>query len=218
MIMTSAPMPAAWASPMAFMSRPATTAQSASAFLTTPRPSPPIPSPPRRAMQSLLEQVLGIPLSLGTTQNAWEEASAAVAEPYQELEEALPQQPVLNCDETSSRTKKDKRWLWDVGHLIFGDVGFDLRQFRNLMPPGFSFGHPGGCILGQGLVAMAALLGKHRHHPVDPLQRNQGPPVPRMPFLSSRFASLFSIPLPTAPRSLWSRQSVTGRRFGGVGG
>src|SRR6516162_1099818 len=44
--MTSAPMPAAWASPMAFMSRPATTAQSASAFLTTPRPSPPIPSPP----------------------------------------------------------------------------------------------------------------------------------------------------------------------------
>jgi hypothetical protein len=59
-----------------------------------------------------LEQVLGIPLSLGTTQNAWEEASAAVAEPYQELEEALPQQPVLNCDETSSRTKKDKRWLW----------------------------------------------------------------------------------------------------------
>jgi Transposase IS66 family len=67
---------------------------------------------PRRGMQCLLEQVLGIPLSLGTTQNAWEEASAAVAEPYQELQEALPQQPVLNSDETSSRTKADKRWLW----------------------------------------------------------------------------------------------------------
>jgi uncharacterized coiled-coil protein SlyX len=67
---------------------------------------------PRRGMQCLLEQVLGIPLSLGTTQNAWEEASAAVAEPYQELQEALPQQPVLNGDETSSRTKADKRWLW----------------------------------------------------------------------------------------------------------
>ena len=100
-----------------------------------------------------------------------------------------------------------------VGHLIFGDVGLDLRQFPNLMPPGFSFGHPGGCILGQGLVTGAALLGKHRHYPVDPLKRNQGPPVPRMPFLSSRFASLFSFPLPTAPRPLWSRQSVTGRRF-----
>jgi transposase len=67
---------------------------------------------PRRGMQCLLEQVLGIPLSLGTTQNAWEEASAAVAEPYHELQEALPQQPVLNGDETSSRTKMDKRWLW----------------------------------------------------------------------------------------------------------
>jgi uncharacterized coiled-coil protein SlyX len=67
---------------------------------------------PRRGMQCLLEQVLGIPLSLGTTQNAWEEASAAVAEPYQELQEALPRQPVLNGDETSSRTKIDKRWLW----------------------------------------------------------------------------------------------------------
>lgn len=66
----------------------------------------------RRPLQCLLEQVLGIPLSLGTTQNAWEEASAAVAEPYRELQEALPQQPVLNCDETSSRTKSDKRWLW----------------------------------------------------------------------------------------------------------
>ena len=60
----------------------------------------------------MLEQVLGIPLSLGTTQNAWEEARAAVAEPCQELEEALPQQPVLNGDETSSPTKKNKRWLW----------------------------------------------------------------------------------------------------------
>lgn len=67
---------------------------------------------PRRPMKCLLEQVLGIPLSLGTTQNAWEEASAAVAEAYQELEAALPQQPILNCDETSSRTKKNKRWLW----------------------------------------------------------------------------------------------------------
>jgi|SRR5712691_271005 len=67
---------------------------------------------PRRPMQCLLEQVLGIPLSLGSTQNAWEEASTAVAAPYRELEQALPKQPVLNADETSSRTNGDKRWLW----------------------------------------------------------------------------------------------------------
>jgi transposase len=67
---------------------------------------------PRRLMKNFLEEVLGIPLSLGSTQKAWEEASAAVAEPYRELEQALPRQPVLNADETSSRTKADKRWLW----------------------------------------------------------------------------------------------------------
>jgi transposase len=67
---------------------------------------------PRRPLQCLLEKVLGIDVSLGTLQNSWEQASAAVAEPYKELEEALPQQWVLNCDETSSRTNKEKRWLW----------------------------------------------------------------------------------------------------------
>jgi len=36
---------------------------------------------PRRVVQELLEQVLGIPLSLGSIQNSWEEASEAVAEP-----------------------------------------------------------------------------------------------------------------------------------------
>ena len=35
---------------------------------------------PRRVVQELLGQVLGIPLSLGSIQNSWEEASEAVAE------------------------------------------------------------------------------------------------------------------------------------------
>jgi transposase len=67
---------------------------------------------PRRLVRDLLDSVLGIALSLGSTQKAWEETSAAVAQPYQELEQALPQQPVLNVDETGSRTNGDKRWLW----------------------------------------------------------------------------------------------------------
>jgi hypothetical protein len=41
---------------------------------------------PRRVVQELLEQVLNIPLSLGSIQNSWEEASEAVAEPCTELE------------------------------------------------------------------------------------------------------------------------------------
>jgi len=67
---------------------------------------------PRRVTMELLSEVLGIPLSLGSAQNAWEEASEAVAEPYSELERALPSQPVINCDETGYRTDGEKRWLW----------------------------------------------------------------------------------------------------------
>ena len=53
---------------------------------------------PRLVVQRLLADVLQIPLSLGSTQHAWEEASAAVAAPYKELRQALANQPVLNAD------------------------------------------------------------------------------------------------------------------------
>src|SRR3989475_6402855 len=69
---------------------------------------------PRLIVQRLLEGALQIPISQGSTQHAWEEASAAVAAPCQELERALPQQPVLNGDETGHRTNGDKRWLWTL--------------------------------------------------------------------------------------------------------
>lgn len=69
---------------------------------------------PRLVVQRLLEGVLQIPISLGSTQHAWEEASAAVETPYQELQAALAQQPVLNGDETGHRTNGAKRWLWTL--------------------------------------------------------------------------------------------------------
>jgi transposase len=69
---------------------------------------------PRLVVQRLLEGALQIPISLGSTQKAWEEASAAVAAPYQELQHALPHQPVLNGDETGHRTNGQKRWLWTL--------------------------------------------------------------------------------------------------------
>lgn len=69
---------------------------------------------PRLVVQRLLEGALQIPMSLGSTQKAWEETSAAVAVPYLELEQALPHQPVLNGDETGHRTNGAKRWLWTL--------------------------------------------------------------------------------------------------------
>ena len=67
---------------------------------------------PRRMVHELLEQVLGIPLSLGSIQNSWEEVSEAVADPCAELERQLPNEPVVNSDETGYRTSGEKRWLW----------------------------------------------------------------------------------------------------------
>ena len=67
---------------------------------------------PRRVVEALLEQMLGITVSLGNTQTCWEEASAAVADPCQELEEQLHLEPVLNIDETGWRTNGEKRQLW----------------------------------------------------------------------------------------------------------
>lgn len=67
---------------------------------------------PRLVVQRFLEGALQIPISLGSTQNAWEETSAAVAAPYAELEAALSQEPVVNADETGHRTNGEKRWLW----------------------------------------------------------------------------------------------------------
>ena len=69
---------------------------------------------PRVVVQRLLEGALQIPISLGSTQKAWEEASAAVGAPYAELQAALPTQPVLNADETGHRTNAAKRWLWTL--------------------------------------------------------------------------------------------------------
>jgi transposase len=69
---------------------------------------------PRLVVQRLLEDVLQIPISLGSPQHAWEETSAAVAAPYDALHHALADQPVLNGDETGHRTNGAKRWLWTL--------------------------------------------------------------------------------------------------------
>jgi transposase len=74
---------------------------------------------PRRVVEALLEQVLGVEMSLGSTQKCWEEASQAVAIPCQELEEQLKDEPVLNVDETGWRTNGDKRYLWAFVALQF---------------------------------------------------------------------------------------------------
>ena len=89
---------------------------------------------PRLVVQRFLEGALQIPISLGSTQKAWEEASAAVAAPYAELEVALRHEAVLNADETGHRTNAEKRWLWTfvartfVVYRIAASRGSDVLQ------------------------------------------------------------------------------------------
>ena len=69
---------------------------------------------PRRLVEAMLADVLGIDISLGSTQKAWEEVSRAVAQPVAQLQEQLPREAVLNVDETGWRTNGDKRWIWGL--------------------------------------------------------------------------------------------------------
>src|SRR5213078_3340 len=67
---------------------------------------------PRRVVEAMLADVLGIDISLGSTQNAWEQISDAVAQPYQELQEQLPREAVVNADETGWPKNAEKRQIW----------------------------------------------------------------------------------------------------------
>lgn len=81
---------------------------------------------PRRVVETLLEQVLDTPVSVGNAQTCWEEASEAVADPCQQLERQLRKEPVLNVDETGWRTSGEKRYLWAFvasGFVLFTIAG-----------------------------------------------------------------------------------------------
>jgi transposase len=66
----------------------------------------------RRDVSATMQDLFGVDISVGSVQKAWEETADAVEAPYTELEQALPSEPVLNADETGSRTNGDKRWVW----------------------------------------------------------------------------------------------------------
>ena len=72
---------------------------------------------PRRGVEQLLETALGIEISVGSTQKLVEESSEALAATCQELERQLPQEPVLNSDETGWRSMGDRRWLWALASI-----------------------------------------------------------------------------------------------------
>jgi hypothetical protein len=62
----------------------------------------------RRGTREFCESLLNVNIALGSVQNLLEDTAAALAPIDKELKDALPQQPVINSDETGWRD----RWLW----------------------------------------------------------------------------------------------------------
>ena len=61
--------------------------------------------------------------------------------PYQELEQALRQQPVLNCDETGHRTNGAKRWLWALvapTFIVYTIASRGSEVLTRLLGPAFA--------------------------------------------------------------------------------
>jgi len=62
----------------------------------------------RRGSQEFCETLLNINIALGSVQNLLEDTSAALDPIDKQLKDALPEEPVINADETGWRD----RWLW----------------------------------------------------------------------------------------------------------
>jgi hypothetical protein len=68
----------------------------------------------KRGVQSVLQDLFELPLSLGAVVDCQNAASAALAAPYEEAAEFARQQPVKNADETSWRERFKRFWLWTL--------------------------------------------------------------------------------------------------------
>jgi len=66
----------------------------------------------KRRTAMFLEQALGQPCSTGWVVKLQNQASVALEGPYEELQAALPAEPVVGMDETPTKEANQKHWLW----------------------------------------------------------------------------------------------------------
>lgn len=84
----------------------------------------------RRQVQSLLGDLCGIHLSLGTLVALEADTARALATPYAELAAAVPQATVLGVDETSWREAGTLHWLWTAVTRNFAFYRVDRHRNR----------------------------------------------------------------------------------------
>jgi transposase len=85
----------------------------------------------RRAVEELLEEVLGAPLALGTVINREKEMTAALSEPYRAAKEAIEQAAAKNVDETG--WKRAGRFLWVAATAKLAVFHLDPCRNRDAM-------------------------------------------------------------------------------------
>jgi transposase len=82
----------------------------------------------KRRTALFLQTLLGQPCSTGLTVKLQTLATEALRPCYEQLRDALPQQPHVHADETPSKQGKQKAWLWVVVAKLF--TVFALRLTR----------------------------------------------------------------------------------------
>jgi len=85
----------------------------------------------RRAVEELLEEVLGAPLALGTVMAREREVSQALSEPYRQAKEAIGKASAKNVDETG--WKRAGRFLWVAAARSLAVFHLDPCRNRDAM-------------------------------------------------------------------------------------
>jgi hypothetical protein len=83
----------------------------------------------KRLPQSLLEDLFGLPMSLGTIVHLEQATVQAVAEPVAEARAYVQEQPAASLDETGWREGPARAWLW-AAVTTWGSV-FAIRLSRS---------------------------------------------------------------------------------------
>jgi transposase len=63
-------------------------------------------------VEEILQDLLGIQLSLGTVSKTEERASAALEQPVEEAKSYVREQPIVHADETGHKVAGKKAWVW----------------------------------------------------------------------------------------------------------
>lgn len=85
----------------------------------------------RRAVEELLEEVLGVPLALGSVMAREKEITLALSEPYQQARQAIQEAPAKNVDETG--WKRAGRFLWVAATHALAVFHLDPCRNRDAM-------------------------------------------------------------------------------------